>query len=523
MIGFPSQGELIKFVFDAAGLLATKRNELEGLDETTKKSIQTALRRLASEDGSLSERFAEMTELLNGALIGSIPQPKVILASGDVLFDLFGVYNAVIRDDGTYLGKTETIRWIISRYLVPRLALSVNKHLLAYNVAADKLITPQDSQWFLPSIDGESITWPLKKVMRWAYDLCGCSHTHFHHPDKNTEVAEAQLQQNLDNAANWLADKGLPSLGALLWNFDRSFESLRSCKNPKHRRDIPDLAKRSIRVALLIARISTYVCKELQRHLGATFLAETIEQYRRHSAWIAADTTVIQRSVAEYLAQNDVPPEELDRLWRVVSDHFWRRLAENEVHSGHLLHRLFEQSANGMLPEEEIQRLTEQYGKFLVLAEMEAWERQRQMTPPEAFQGQLLAGFDLKKCPTTTHEEIDQYAEMLKANGVEDLLPWMVPWLRGVLLYRSENFEAAFSHFQLAFEKAKYCAGNKQYDLVNRYVELSAKTDHWREFKKGVHWAKYLGISIRLLRDDEPTDENLRPVFRMMKKITYPV
>jgi len=520
-IEFPTQGELIKFVFDATGLLPTKRNQREDFDETKKKSIQTALGRLASEEGKLNERFGELTKLLSGELFESIPNVKIIGCIGEVLNDLFDVYNAVIRDEGTYLNKTETIRWFSSRYLIPRLVISVNKHLLRCNIAAENFITPPDPHWFLPTIDGNMVTWPLENVMRWAYDLCECSQTHFHYPGKNADTADVHLQQNLDNAANWLAGKGLPSLIALLRNFDISFESLRTCVNPKYKREISELEKQSIRVALLIARISSHVCRSVQQQFGSEFLAELIEQYRRYSEWIADDTNAIKQHVAHYLSENDVPPAVLDGLWRDVSDSYWGWFADKAAHLNNPLHKIISESVDGSVPEEMAQRLAEQYGKFVVFAEIEAYARQIKIVPPQDFANQLFAGFDLKKRLKITSTEIDQYANALKSSGVECRLPWMVPWLRGVLLYRSENFEEAFPFFQLALDQAKYCAGRNQYKLVNQYVELSAKTDRWREFKKGIEWAQYLNVKIRWLRDDEPTDENLKFVFAMLKKCRY--
>ena len=76
--------------------------------------------------------------------------------------------------------------------------------------------------------------------------------------------------------------------------------------------------------------------------------------------------------------------------------------------------------------------------------------------------------------------------------------------------------------FEQAFEQAKYRAGKAQYKLVNQYLEVCAKNDQKRRFKKGVEWARYLGIPIRWLRDKEPTEENLDFVFYIFSKATYP-
>lgn len=45
--------------------------------------------------------------------------------------------------------------------------------------------------------------------------------------------------------------------------------------------------------------------------------------------------------------------------------------------------------------------------------------------------------------------------------------------------------------------------------------------DKWMSFKRGVEWANFLGLSIRWLRDEEPTEEKLRGIFELMKKVRY--
>lgn len=42
-----------------------------------------------------------------------------------------------------------------------------------------------------------------------------------------------------------------------------------------------------------------------------------------------------------------------------------------------------------------------------------------------------------------------------------------------------------------------------------------------RGFKKGIEWAQYLGIKIRWLRDDDPTEEKLDYVCYMLKIARY--
>lgn len=76
-------------------------------------------------------------------------------------------------------------------------------------------------------------------------------------------------------------------------------------------------------------------------------------------------------------------------------------------------------------------------------------------------------------------------------------------------------------YYQIAFDHAKYRAGKNQYDLVNQHVEVAAKNDKRQCFKKGIEWAQYLGLKVRWLRDNEPTEEKLDFVYGMLKMARY--
>ncbi|MNR25573.1 hypothetical protein D3C85_1427330 [compost metagenome] len=165
--------------------------------------------------------------------------------------------------------------------------------------------------------------------------------------------------------------------------------------------------------------------------------------------------------------------------------------------------------------------LKSKYGFFAVCSLLDRIQRQSAFLPPHGFAEMLNQGFWLKDDVATRLDQIDEYASQVAAYGLDEQLCWMEPWLRGVYHYRKEEFEAAMPHFQTAFENAKYRAGKNQYKLVNQYVELAAKNDDRRGFKKGIEWAQYLGIKVRWLRDDEPTEEKLDYVYFMLQKARY--
>lgn len=182
VVGFPTQGEVLQFAFDAFGVLSRKHERDENFDEVRKKSTQTALRRLANEVGQLDQNLGKLLPTFSYLIAGVLP-PREILAFGDVFFDLFDTYRHTLKTEGTYLTKSETAKWFLLERAVPRLAISLAKQLQRYNVAADGLLVPPDALWYLPKRDGDSWRWPLERVMRWAYDLCGTSIQRFHWPD----------------------------------------------------------------------------------------------------------------------------------------------------------------------------------------------------------------------------------------------------------------------------------------------------------------------------------------------------
>ena len=141
---------------------------------------------------------------------------------------------------------------------------------------------------------------------------------------------------------------------------------------------------------------------------------------------------------------------------------------------------------------------------------------------PEGFAELLLDGLALRKSNELNLSSIQAYRMRLESRGLTDKLPWMVPWQQSTLLYREGRYAEAFPFIQKAYDCAQYCAGANQYDLVNRYIELCAKNGKRKEFTKGIRWATYLGIEVRLLRKSEPTKENLEGVFDIMNRAVWP-
>lgn len=512
LVSFPTQGEVIQFAFDALGVLPRKHDDDPSFDETRKKSIQKALQRLASEEGELDERFGEMVKTLGYLVAGTIP-PRACLAIGDILFDLFDIYTNTLRDEGTFLTKSETAKWFLLDSAVLRLPVSIAKHLQRYNVAADGLLAPADPYWYLPSKGANRWIWPLERVMRWAYELAGTSIQKFHWPDDDDLTGQ---EKNLESAKKWLAGLNLPSWPTLLNNFNQSFDSLDQVQAEQGRQPLSETQKNSIRMALFVARASTYISKSVLVHHGDAVLQEFCSRYHVVANCVDDDVEKIRHCVQRLITAHAIASSDCDWVWFDVSTDYWVQFADQHC-------AVMQALKDQQITMDKAAEISRAYGRFAALP----FERPETFAPlhsmPQGFSEAVLDGLALRKSADLNIEKIDAYAARLDGCGLGHVLPWMVPWQRASYHYRAERYKDAYPFIQEAFDKAQYCAGGHQYLLLNQYIELAAKNDKWRDFKRGIEWATYLGFEVWWLRKKEPTEENLLFVFEVMKKATYAV
>ncbi|PCR94582.1 hypothetical protein CP336_19685 [Pseudomonas fluorescens] len=513
---FASQGELIRLTFDAFGVLPRKEVSRDDFDEAAKKNIQKQLQRLAKEEGHLTKNFGEAVEQLGSILLGYLPSTRLMQAIGAPLADLHDTYNEVVRSEGTFLDKAQTLRYFISIKAVPQLVMSLNWSLLRYKIADFELETPDDEFWYLPSNTsaGKLIT-PLAKVMRWTYERCGISQTQFHYPGKNADTDNNKLQHNLDNAFNWIAGSSLPSLPALMKNFRDSFKALADSG-----RAIPDTLQASILTTLVFARVTSYIAEQVVRFYDADYLEDVCTQWRDYAQWIADDINEFKTELQPVM-QKQVSPESAWLTWQHALIDFWGFFHAKVDFAADMLQRIENARSDQPIRENRITTLATEYGRFAVYTCMNLYQRKVPLAPPEGFVDMVIQGFTLKRDSSTQWSQIDEYAERIKLHGLEEHLCWMEPWLRAVYHYRKEDFKPAMAYYQTAFELAKYRAGKQQYDLVNQFIEVAAKNDSRRRFKKGIEWAQYMNIKVRWLRDDEPTEEKLDYVYHMLKRARY--
>lgn len=513
---FATQGELINLAYSALGLLPRKEAAHDDFDETKKKAIQRRLNRLVNEQGLLTSNLGDAVKDLSNILTGYLPNTPIMGAIGDVLCDLYEAYNDLVKKEGTYLDKQETLRYFISIKAVPLAVVSINRHLLRYRVVNIGLDTPADKYWYLPSCheDG-SVTFPLEKIMRWAYTLSDTSQTQFHYPGKNADSDSTVCKHNLENAVNWTRGVSVPSLAALIKNFSASFQGLAGVG-----KEIPQATQTSILTALVIARATTFVSKEVIKTYHAEYLADVCAQFREYGNWIEEDVNEFKNELAPVMARQ-ATPEEAMAVWQHACADYWNFFYGKVDAVVQALQTLQDAKPEQPIRKDVVEALASKYGRFAVYTCLDLTERKGAWAPPLGFPEMLAQGFNLKKDPATLWTQIDEYASQLKNYDLEQSLCWMEPWLRAVYYYRKNDFKSAFTYYQTAFDNAKYRAGRYQYDLVNQYVEVAAKNASRRSFKKGIDWAQYLDIKVRWLRDDEPTEEKLDFVYYIMGTANY--
>lgn len=270
-----------------------------------------------------------------------------------------------------------------------------------------------------------------------------------------------------------------------------------------------------------MARLATYICNLIKEAYGTVILEQLITQFTQYRDWLSVDLDSFIEETTSYIEGYSVPPIAIDTVWMEFSEQYWTWFRDRYADLAKTLDYLLHENDYNPLPADTVAELIQSYGEYSVRTALDRLEINREFPIPSGFPQRLGEGFELKKSSECSDADIDQYLQELRQEGLASHLDWMERWLRAVVRYRNGDYESAFYHIEYAFEQAKYRAGGSQYLLVNQFIELAAKTDRWKSFKKGVEWALYLGISIRWLRDQEPTEEALQFVFAMMQKATY--
>jgi hypothetical protein len=519
---YPSLGDIAKALFDHAGVLP-KKNDDSGIliDEKTKKTIQTQLRRLAAEESELDKNLQQLLKLLAEFINKATGSPKVMCASMYSIEDIFQQYQNFVIGDTTFFTKRESIKWLIKNRLLDRIILSYQKNMLKFNVGSLNLITPDDAYWWLPDITESSIHSPLAKVMNWIYSVAGTSQTRFHFPDFGL-TDNYRLSQNHENASRWVVGKNLPSWGSLLQNLEDSFSAMQTAQSEQYRRNLDHNTKESFKIILFIARFSSSVFIEIERQYGSNYIHEIVSHLKKQDLRLSRVHTDFKNIVCTEITSHQIyAPHTIDRIWFEETQAFWEQNALNiEVGSKSIDTRFIEKYSDGF-DLKDIKYFLKYLNSFNLYPLLnQAKINVMTLAPPGYFE-MFSEGFQLRKKSDASMKNINKYIDKVKKTGLEDSLYWLVNWVSATYHYRREEYDLAYPFYLQAFESGKYAAGNCQYKLVNQYLECCAKNGKWREFKKGIAWANYLEIEVRWYRGIDESDERIKTAYEWLKIAHY--
>ncbi len=513
---FPTQGELVQFAFNAFGVLPRKGDQGSDFDETDKKRVQKLLNRLSKEEGLLLDNYAIVRSTLIGLLSRYVTQHSHVNLMLVVVQALYDEYNRMILEEGTYETKLNSLSYFLLTKAMPS---TVNVGSLAWLFSQHQHRLEQIPPlyvWMLPTIEGENVTkWPLAKTMAWVYEQFGVSQRQFHLGSGSSDSDAFLRERSLETARKWSQGDALPSTPALVQNFIAALDNQPELKNA-HLRLVEALP-----FILMCARLSTFLGQSMSKHYGTDFLGIVTRNSERLVFMFRAEMQEFEKEFCRALGITDLGSVSSDRLHLGLNHHanFMMRKSEEVSRK---LDELADADPDNPFNPKDINKLRMQYGDYVVWKEQLLLIHSGLFPPSEAFVKTLGIGHNLLKLYSEKEADIVEYEELVDNSGLSEQLGWMRAWVRASYEYRINGPKAALEHYRQAMEMAKYRAGKTQYLLVNKYLEMCAKTDDKKAFKKGLEWANYLKIKIRWLRNEEQTDEAIELAMGFLKVAKYP-
>lgn len=513
-IGFPTQGELIRFAFRFSGVLPEKLDTSLARG-VTRNSVRRAVDRLAKDDGKLEDNFKRLMLTLSSLVSEHVDQMPVYVALGDVVISLLDDYQTLLSTEGTFLSKRETVRWLIRDRWVPHVVTLIAKSLVQWHPKVVLPLRPASDSWFLPDFEDAGVVWPMRKAFEWLYETAGVSQTQFHYPRRDTAESDTNRQRLLENAQNWTSGRSLPSAPALRHSLQ---QALTQRPSPLPALEEP-WKQRCVQTVMFLARGSTAIWQAIVAEHGIEFAQQVRALFLRQWRLLTTEMRRLERQIAREArayAISPIHPQLRDAVFQGWVDETYQRseLATLE------LERFVK--ATGSLPDEAILRsMEERHGEFVMAF---AGVRQEPLHHAPPHFAEVLGECErLRLSETLSLEDVDAFAQHLQVTGLNEVLCWMPPWLRFIGAYRAGDYDQAWLAICRTFELARYRAGRSQYRIVNQFVEMAAKQGDTVAFRKGVHWARYIGLEIRWIRANPLTHENLHTAMAILAKATYKV
>ncbi len=228
--------------------------------------------RLAKGEGNLDKSISELISDFSYLLLEAVQNPTVLAASVQTLADIHDAYQNTLKQEGTYLSKEATIKWILDCWLPDLFIKSAQKYLLMARIDNEGLSYPTDHDWWLPHF-GECTITPLEKAWHWIYEKANTTQSRFHNPD-GSEI------QNSEIVSRWFRRNRLPTWSELQNNLNTSVELLADCRNEKYQRELTPELTNSFRIVLFFARMSTDIFRRIISAYGVDYAKNLTREVR---------------------------------------------------------------------------------------------------------------------------------------------------------------------------------------------------------------------------------------------------
>ena len=515
---FPSQGDLIKFTYDALGIIPSKSEQILDL-KVENKSLQKSLQRLAKEKDSSNylENATIHVQALKCAVSDLLPSYPFHNSVLNTLTEFFQCYLTTVLQEHTYLEKEKSFEFIIFTTLLPRLPISILKHKESYTDFFKKTHAPKDFYWFLGSEDQT----PLSYIMEWIYDSENLSHENFHNlsPNQLKYREDNQDEKDIWNTQNWLKNKSIPAFNDLKSVFNRAFKS----------HAIPIDRQESYLFFLLIARFCTYCIQRIQSCYGEKSLNLIKTRLKTYLEVIYKDFHLFynDKKISIVAKEKEKEKEKITANQSITES----KKSENLILINFSIFELF--SKDCLQPGEELALHVQRVGhtndppdfddnfpaNFNLITLKDGFRYLQSKANPEHFLVNIENYHNGYFGVLNQKMEFDSWLEQYKTCKNNIVYPWLEQWIRGVISFKKNQYQEALEFMDKAFETIRYAAGKHQEYFLEDYLLISlANPKAYKSFKQVYKWGTFMNHfgGLKPLFNLE-NDEDIKNLYQVKK------
>ena len=520
---FPSQGDLLKFIYNATGIVPSGNQPIVD-SSITNKTLGT----LAKEEGRFLENFRTHANELRTAIHGLFANDMYSDTFYDPLVELFQIYTQTVLTEHTYLEKKESLLYLIHNIFLQRVTTSIFKYQQYYSAFLDASLSPKPKFWFL---EYQNAT-PLASVMNWIYDCENKSLEVFHDTSESSaHECVDQIDKDLANVRNWLSGTvKLPPFSNILDVFNRAFQAHKIDSDKKDRYVF----------FLFIARFATYCLDSLIKNYSEEEVAQILnklelylglinEDYRKLCAVIESKRTIDMTDIEKSMGESHTK--------MLNTDFFLDKSVECERSIAHQLSNIqseyIKKSSRGAKPQDKsIYEIHQEVLKRLNVSSIAPDKFiikffQDRLVPSndEYYTTNIkncIDGYDVMKQKYDYQQWLDEYYEV----GNDEVYPWLVYWIDGIKHFYNKEFESSLTNMKKAFDTLRYSAGDSQIKFLEDYMLVAlaqpnknGNVQGWKDFKVAFKWGVFMN-NFEAFPEFYSiiSDEILKAVFKDKKK-----